>query len=149
EFLIRNDMITIDNFTSVQNAQAVMENIKVLQNSLSVDFFDGDVMEELDKQLEKTYDELWYAVESFQKKNLLVSYEKKIEFETSKGRFLFLDMPEDIISITYSDYGTWVRYYGDKKYTPYLDVKTKVKLINYLKQITEEQASEIVDKHRF
>lgn len=63
-------MITIDNFTSVQNAQVVMENIKVLQNSLSVDFFDGDVMEELDKQLEKTYDELWYAVESFQKKQL-------------------------------------------------------------------------------
>lgn len=63
-------MVKIDNFTSVQNAQAVMENIKALQNSLSVDFFDGDVMEELDKQLEKTYDELWGAVVSFQKKQL-------------------------------------------------------------------------------
>lgn len=63
-------MITIDNFTSVQNAQAVMENIKTLQESLSRDFFDGDVMEELDKQLEKTYDELWYAIETFQKKQL-------------------------------------------------------------------------------
>lgn len=63
-------MITIDNFTSVQNAQAVMENIKTLQESLSRDFFDGDVMEELDNQLEKTYNELWYAIETFQKKQL-------------------------------------------------------------------------------
>jgi len=63
-------MITIDSFLSVQNAQAVMENIKTLQESLSRDIFDGDVMEELDNQLEKTYDELWDAVESFQKKQL-------------------------------------------------------------------------------
>ena len=63
-------MITIDNFLSVQNAQAVMENIKTLQESLSRDFFDGGVMEELDNQLEKTYDELWYAIETFQKKQL-------------------------------------------------------------------------------
>ena len=63
-------MKTIDNFLSVQNAQAVMENIKTLQESLSRDFFDGDVMEELNNQLEKTYDELWYAIESFQKKQL-------------------------------------------------------------------------------
>lgn len=63
-------MITIDNFLSVQNAQAVMENIKTLQESLSRDFFDGDVMEELDNQLEKTYDELWYATEKFLKNQI-------------------------------------------------------------------------------
>lgn len=34
-------MIRIDNFLSVQNAQAVMKNIKALQDSLSKDFFDG------------------------------------------------------------------------------------------------------------
>ena len=63
-------MITIDNFLSVQNAQAVMENIKALQESLSRGFFDGDVMEELDNQLEKTYDELWYATEKFLKNQI-------------------------------------------------------------------------------
>ena len=63
-------MKTIDNFLSVQNAQAVMENIKTLQESLSRYFFDGDVMEELDEQLNKTYNELWYAIETFQKKQL-------------------------------------------------------------------------------
>ena len=63
-------MVKIDNFTSVQNAQAVMENIKTLQESLSRDFFDGDVMEELDNQLEKTYDELWYATEKFLKNQI-------------------------------------------------------------------------------
>lgn len=63
-------MITIDNFLSLQNAQAVMENIKTLQESLSRDFFDGDAMEELDNQLEKTYDELWYATEKFLKNQI-------------------------------------------------------------------------------
>ena len=62
-------MITIDNFLSVQNAQAVMENIKTLQDILRKTRLDVD-LEELDNRLEETYDELWYAVESFQKKQL-------------------------------------------------------------------------------
>lgn len=69
---------------------------------------------------------------------------KVLEFKTSKGEFVMVDLPIDVRSIKYSEKGIWIKYEDDKEWNPFLDIERGVFLINTLKQITEEQASEIV-----
>lgn len=65
---------------------------------------------------------------------------KKLEFETSKGRFLIIDLPID-----YHVQNNTVYYVTESTKDTFLLPVGESYSINWLKEITEEKASEIVD----
>lgn len=71
---------------------------------------------------------------------------KELRFSTSKGEFLMVDMPLDVDKIAYGIGGVKIKQGNDKKWTSFLSAKCE--LVNTLKHITEEQASEIVDDYK-
>lgn len=72
---------------------------------------------------------------------------KKLIFETSKGRFVIVDMPLELYGLKYGDSGVRIRIHSkySKRFKVIFDKKVDPDFVHNISLITEEQAGGIVD----
>ncbi len=68
----------------------------------------------------------------------------------SSGNYLFIEVPDDVINFSYGVDSNWIYYYKKDYHNSFdhrhIEINYKTKLISTTKDITEEQAFDLVDK---